>query len=118
MVQDAFGGVIDEINGPLRDNVYVFGEKFIGYDAHPDLDDFFFGQASLEIQNQEGFDTFNWRLKFGGVTVQKYTLAATYFLSLALKHEKFADALIEKVPHICLRDMLTITRRVHTTRFA
>lgn len=109
MWQETFGGVMDEINGLLRDNVYVFQEKFIGYDAHPDLDDFFFGQASLEIQNQEGFDTFNWRLKFGGVTMQKYTLAVTYFLSLALKHEKFAEALIEKAPHIRLRDILTIT---------
>lgn len=110
MVQETFGGVMDEINGLLRENVYVFREEFIGYDAHPDLDDFFFGQASLEIQNQEGFDTFNWRLKFGGVTMQKCTLAVTYFLSLALKHEKFAEALIEKAPHIRLRDILTITR--------
>ncbi|TGR23328.1 MULTISPECIES: hypothetical protein [unclassified Mesorhizobium] len=116
MVQETFGGVMDEINGLLRDNVYVFGEKFIGYDAHPDLDDFFFGQASLEIQNQEGFDTFNWRLEFGGVTMQKYTLAVTYFLSLALKHEKFAETLIEKAPHIRLRDILTITRPGRNSR--
>lgn len=110
MVQETFGPVMERINGLLRDNVFVFQGRFIGYDAHPDLDDFFFGQASLEIQNQEGFDTFNWRLEFGGVTMQKYSLAVTYFLSLALKHEKFAEALIEKAPEIRLRDVLTITR--------
>ncbi len=110
IVGETLGGVIDEINDLLRDKVYVFKDSFIGYDAHPDLDDFFFGQANLEIQHQKGFDTFHWRLKFGGVSMQKYTLAATYFLSLALKHEKFAEALIQKAPHIRLRDTLTITR--------
>jgi hypothetical protein len=109
IVQETFGPVMERINGLLRDNVFVFQGRFIGYDAHPDLDDFLFGLASLEIQNQEGFDTFNGRLTFGGVTMQKYTLAVTYFLSLALKHEKFAEALIAKAPEIRLRDVLTIT---------
>jgi hypothetical protein len=110
MVQETFGGVMDDINRLLYENVFVFEKRYIGYDAHPDLDDFFFGLASMEIQNQPGWDTFNWRLKFGDVPMQKYTLAATYFLSLALKHEKFAEALIEKAPEIRLRDVLTITR--------
>ena len=107
--KETFGGVIDKINDLLRDNVYVFRESFIGYDAHPVLDDFFFGQAWLEIQHQEGFDTFHRGLKFGGVTMLKYTLAVTYFLSLALKHERFAEALIQKAPQVRLRDILTIT---------
>ena len=41
--------------------------------------------------------------------MQKYTLATTYFLSLAFKHERFASTLVEKAPKIRLRDVLTIT---------
>lgn len=74
------------------------------------------GQASVEIQNQEGFDTFHWRLEFGGVTMQKYALAVTYFLSLAFKHEKFAEALIGKAPEIRLRTFSPLRVRGRCSR--
>jgi hypothetical protein len=113
MVKQTFGGIMGEIDSLLREKVYVFRDYFIGYDAHPVLDDFFYGLATLELQNQDGFDTFHRKLKFGGVTMQKFALAVTYFLSLALKHEKFAEVLTEKAPHIRLRDILTITTPRH-----
>jgi hypothetical protein len=105
----AKNGWMERIETLLSKNVRVFRDNFIGYDAHPDLDDFFFGVASSELQTQRGFDTFNPRLQFGGVTMQKYMLALTYFLSLALKHEAFAAALLKKSDQIRLRDILTIT---------
>ena len=55
------------------------------------------------------YDSENEQLRFGGVTMQKYTLATIYLLSLALKHERFASTLVEKAPEIRLRDVLTIT---------
>lgn len=103
-------GTKAHIDALLRENVYVFREHFIGYNAHPDLDDYFFGLAYLELMNQSGYDTYNWRVEFGGITVEKYTLATAFFLSLALKHEGFAAALVEKSPRIRLRDVLTITK--------
>lgn len=111
-IEEAFGKTDTKvhIDALLKDNVYVFREHFIGYDAHPDLDDFFFGLANLELQTQSGYDTFNWRTQFGGVTMQKYTLATAYLLSLALKHERFAMSLVRKSPQIRLRDVLTITK--------
>lgn len=109
--EETFGktGTLIHVDALLSDSVYVFGEHFIGYDAHPDLDDFFFGLALSELQNQTGYDTYNGRIKFGGVTVQKYTLATAFFLAIALRHERFAAALIKKSPHIRLRDILTVT---------
>ena len=102
-------GVTKRIETLLTNHVYVFRDNFIGYDAHPDLDDFFFGIANLETQHQSGYDSFGGHLEFGGVTFQKYMLATIYFLSLALKHEKYAAALLKKAEHIRLRDILTIT---------
>ncbi len=102
-------GITKQIETLLTEQVYVFRDSFIGYDAHPSLDDFFFGIANVEIQNQNGFDSFKGNLKFGGVTFQKYMLATIYFLSIALKHEKFAAALLKKSEHIRLRDILTVT---------
>ena len=103
------GRTLDHIDVLLRQNVYVFREHFIGYDAHPDLDDFFLALAYKELQFRRGYDTFDEQLRFGGVTMQKYTLATIYFLSLAFKHERFASTLVEKAPEIRLRDVLTIT---------
>ena len=102
-------GTLGHIDVLLRQNVYVFREHFIGYDAHPDLDEFFLALAYRELQCHRGYDTFNDQLRFGGVTMQKYMLATIYFLSLAFKHERFASTLVEKAPEIRLRDVLTIT---------
>lgn len=102
-------GVYDHVEELLMDNVYVYRDHFIGYNAHPDLDDFFFGLAYIEMQYQPAYDTFHHKLKFGGLQYQHYFLCATYFLSLALKHEKFCEALIKKAPAIQLRNILTIT---------
>lgn len=109
-----FDQLENNINKTLHENVYLFKDKFIGYDAHPDLDDFFFGLASSKIMGQRGWDSFNYRLTFGGVSMQKYMLATTYFLSLALKHERFAESLIAKEPKVRLRDVLTITSPRYT----
>ena len=99
----------DRIDTLLRQNVYVFRKHFIGYDAHPDLDEFFFALAYTKLQLEKGYDTFDEQLRFGGVTMQKYMLATGFLLSLALKHERFASTLVEKAPEIRLRDVLTIT---------
>tara|TARA_E500000318_G_scaffold109198_1_gene121650 strand:- start:126 stop:1841 length:1716 start_codon:yes stop_codon:yes gene_type:complete len=109
MIQAVFEKQMERINKLLLENVFVFNRYYMGYNAHPDLDDFFFALASSEIQHQSGWDTFHWKLNFGGIPILKYNLAVTYFLSLAIKHEKFAESLITKAPEVRLRDILTIT---------
>ena len=93
----------------LTELVYPFHEHFIGYDADPLLDGYFFGIASHEIQLFDGYDTFHYATKFAGIPFQKYVLALTYVLSLFARHERFAEALIKKVPTIKLENVLTIS---------
>jgi hypothetical protein len=95
----------------LSELVYPFAGSFIGYDADPTLDNYFFGLASNEIQIAEGYDSFHYATKFGGVTFQKkkYKLALIYFVSLAFRHERFAEALVKKVPAVRMEDVLTVS---------
>ncbi len=102
-------GLDGEIAELASDNVFVFKDHFIGYDAHPTLDDHFFGLAYSLISSSAGFDSFKFELKFGGVPYIKYVLAVVYIYSLALKHEKYCEELIRKHENIQLKNILTIS---------
>jgi hypothetical protein len=102
-------GTITHINQCFLDNVYVFREHFIGYTAHPDLDDYFFGLAYSDLEDRGAFDTFHHHLIFGGLQYQHYILCLAYLLSLSMKHQRFCEALVQKNPQIRLRDILTIS---------
>jgi hypothetical protein len=93
----------------LHDNVRVFNQHFIGYTSDPLLDEYFFMEGYRALQPQEGHDAFRWNLEFGRVKYQKYILAVAYFIGLALKHERFCEALVKKAPSIHLYNTLTIT---------
>lgn len=98
-----------EVEEKLSALVRPWGTHFIGYDADPLLDDYFFGLAYHNIQLQEGFDSFHYALKFGGVRFQNYVLALTFLISSYMRHEKFAEALVRKDKSIRLENVLTIT---------
>lgn len=98
-----------DVNKLLKDLVYPFQEHFIGYDADPLLDDYFFGLAFHEVQLYEGYDTFHFSTRFGGIPFQKYVLALTFFISLSIRHERFAEALVDKDPSVKLENVLTIS---------
>lgn len=99
----------DDVVRLLRELVYPFANHFIGYDADPLLDFYFFGHAYNEMQHSKGYDTFHYLTKFGGQTFQNYKLAATFILSVAMKHRAFTRALIEKSPSTRLEDILTVS---------
>ncbi|MBN9421840.1 MAG: hypothetical protein J0I91_05180 [Candidatus Accumulibacter sp.] len=101
-----------EVEEKLSALVRPWGRYFIGYDADPLLDDYFFGLAYQNIQLQEGFDSFHYALKFGGVRYQHYVLALTFLLSNYMRHERFAEALVRKDGSIRLENVLTITSDV------
>ncbi len=111
LIRETFeaNGTLAHLDKCFLDNVYVFREHFIGYNAHPDLDDYFFGLAYSELEDHGAFDTFHHHLTFGGLQYQHYILCAAYFLSLSMKHERFCEALLEKHPDMRLRDILTVT---------
>ena len=97
---------VDEL---LRELVYPFAGDFIGYGADPRLDHYFFHVALQRLQMCEGFDSFNYATEFGGVAFQKYYLALAFVVSLALKHEGFAEALVAKEPGMRLENVLTVS---------
>lgn len=98
-----------EVNSLLDKLVYAWREHFIGYKADPLLDQYFFGLAYHEIMLHEGFDTFHYQVRFGGIQFQSYILALTYILSIFNRHERFAEALIKKAPSVKLENILTIS---------
>lgn len=106
---DKFLKVRAEVEKKLFDLVYPFMEHYIGYDSDPILDDYFYGIALHVISHEPGYDTYHYSSEFGGIKFQKYMLALTYLVSIRLKHENFAEALIRKVPEVKLENVLTIS---------
>ncbi|MER9365040.1 hypothetical protein NKI66_03495 [Mesorhizobium sp. M0518] len=105
----------DEVRSLLTALVYPFHTHFIGYEADPTLDVYFFGHAYNEIQMSKGFDTFHFSTTFGNMTFQHYQLAAMFIVSVGMKHRAYVQALMEKVPTIRIEDVLTVS--VNTDSF-
>ena len=109
MQTKSFRKLEEQVEEKLSELVYPWEDHFIGYDADPLLDDYFFGLAYHNMQLQEGFDTFHFALKFGGVCYQNYVLALTFLMSNYIRHQRFAEALIRKNESTKLENVLTIT---------
>ncbi|MDF3089937.1 MULTISPECIES: hypothetical protein [Burkholderia cepacia complex] len=98
-----------EVEEKLSELVYPWGTHFIGYNADPLLDDYFYGLAYHHMRLQDGFDSFHYALKFGGIRYQHYMLALTFVVSTYIRHEKFAEVLANKNQSTKLENVLTIT---------
>ena len=98
-----------QVDGLLSDLVYPFRDHFIGYDAHPTVDAYFLGIAAHRIRSSDAYDAFHHASEFGGVAFGKYLGALTFLVSIAIKHERFAEALVAKHPEIRLENVLTIS---------
>lgn len=99
----------DEVRTLLTDLVYPFRTHFIGYEADPTLDFYFFGHAYTDMLLAKGYDTFHFSTTFGGITFSNFKLAATFIVSIGMKHRAFVRALMEKVPSIRVEDVLTVS---------
>lgn len=99
----------DEVRSLLTDLVYPFAKHFIGYEADPTLDFYFFGPAYSDMLLAKGFDTFHFSTAFGGVTFGNYQLAAIFIVSVAMKHRAYVRALLDKEPSIRIEDVLTVS---------
>ena len=99
----------DEVRTLLTDLVYPFRTHFIGYEADPTLDFYFFGHAYTDMLLAKGYDTFHFSTTFGGITFSNFKLAATFIVSVGMKHRAFVRALMEKVPSIRVEDVLTVS---------
>jgi hypothetical protein len=92
--------------------VYPFMEHFIGYDSDPSIDTYFFGLASHVLRMKTGYDAFNHAVRFGGVPFHMYMLGLTFLVSLAIRHERSAEALVAKDPSIRLENVLTVSAEI------
>lgn len=89
-MQQAEGRNLQRVVNELHDeNVFIYREHLMGYDADPLLDEYYFQIAWSDLRSETGFDSFNELREFGGITYLKYTLAAAFIISLCLKHEAF-----------------------------
>ena len=102
----------NKVDKKLIELVRPWAIHFIGYEADPLLDEYFFALAHFQIQSQEGFDTFHYALEFGGIRYQNYVLGLTFLLSNHIRHERFAEALVRKNSSTRLENVLTITADV------
>lgn len=110
ILQSDFGRKLaGDVKKLLTELVYPFRTHYIGYDADPALDAYFFGIAFNEVQLCEGYDTFHYEARFGGISFQKYILGLTYIISNSIRHEQFAEALVEKDLRVKLENVLTIS---------
>ncbi len=103
------GEMQDQVKALLSDLVYPFREHFIGYEADPLLDDYFFGLAYHEILIGKGSDTFHFATTFGGSTFLSFKLAVIFIMSNAMKHRAYVFALMDKRPATRLEDILTVS---------
>ena len=109
-LQSDYGRKLEkEVNEKLAELVYPFQTHYIGYDADPLLDEYFFSIAFSEVQNYDGYDTFHYATRFGEIRFQHYILALTFLISNYIRHERFAEALVKKEPSVKLENVLTIS---------
>jgi hypothetical protein len=102
------------VNSRLYELVFPFKTHFIGYGGDPLLDEFFFTLAYNEIRLEEGFDTFPYRIRFGGIQFQSYMFALTFMVAICFRHERFAEALVRKEPRIRLENILTVSADIES----
>jgi hypothetical protein len=93
----------------LEGNLFVFREHFMGYDADPLLDEYFFQLAWSELKCSEEFDSFNESATFGSIPYLKYLLATAYLISICTKHERYCAAMVRTEPRIVIEDILTLS---------
>ncbi len=96
----------------LPELVYPFKDHFIGYDADPTVDAYFLAIADHRVRSSDGYDSFDHALEFGGVAFGKFLQSLTFLVSIAMKHERFAEALVAKHPEVRMEDVLTISTEV------
>lgn len=97
------------VDKTLAKLVFPFAKHFIGYDARPLLDAYFFSLAFSELQLFDGYDSFRPSVHFGGIPFRTYLLGLNFVIAVMIRHERFAQSLVRKDRSIRLENILTIT---------
>lgn len=98
-----------EMPALLDNNVWAYRDHYIGYNAHPTLDDLHFTYATLRLRCSGELEAISQDADFGGVPFRTYVLGLAFTISVATKHIAFCEALQRKRPDIRTIDIMTIT---------
>lgn len=98
-----------EMPALLDQNVWVYRDHYIGYDAHPTLDAMHFAFATARLRSSGELEAISQDAVFGGLPFRTYVLGLAFTISVATKHIAFCEALAKKRPDIRAIDILTIT---------
>jgi len=78
--------------------VFIWNSDFIGYDADPEVDDFFIQNAQLDFVQATEWDSFPLTSFFGGVPYHYFLSALIAIESICLKHLQFVEIATKKYP--------------------
>lgn len=92
----------------MRDNVYVWRNEFIGYDADPDVDLFFLEAAMKQVDEFKKLSGIYPNFKFGAVSGTHLLAVAAALISIHMKHIGFCLEYIQKYPNKDLSNVITI----------
>lgn len=80
--------------------VYTWNHNFIGYEADPDVDQFFIRNAQLDFVQATEWDCFPPTSKFGGIEYHLFLSAVIFIESICLKHLQFVQVAMKKDPNL------------------
>lgn len=80
--------------------VYTWNDNFIGYEADPDVDQFFIHNAQLDFAQATEWDGFSPTSKFGGIEYHLFLSALIFIESISIKHLQFVQVAIKKHPNL------------------
>ena len=91
----------------MDNNVFVFMDKYIGYNTDHDIDMFFMLEGLKHSEIYYGYYDFPDEAKFGSIPYELYRRAAAGVVGIALKHITYCSRLIKKNKEIDPVNILT-----------
>ncbi len=80
--------------------VYTWNGYFIGYDADPDVDEFFIHNAQLDFTQATEWDGFSPASKFEDIEYHFFLSALIFIESICIKHLQFVEVAMKKDPNL------------------
>ena len=97
------------IHDRMKGLVYCWADHFIGYNAAPEVDQFFEQRGMLAAQRMVGHDVFLEEAMFGGRPFWFYRAGVSTLIGWAIKHIHFAAVLQDLRPDLRIQNLVTVT---------
>lgn len=97
-----------EIKRIMKKLLFVYNEKYIGYNADDKVDKFFELRGIEMASKCTGCLDFNKDALFGGIKYEDYVASIIVFIGITLKHIEFCKLHIEMHPEINMIDIIDV----------